>query len=245
MQDGAGVPDLAAGVAEPRRFGQPASPAVLHDRPRRRCVRCAGAAAPVQGRHEVGGLTGLQRQFQVQLVVPVVPQHPGVGSAGPAERAAAYPAPPAAAVVQAQVPHAQAAVVRAQAQPDADRRRAVQGGDLAQQYCAVRRAGQGQGVAAVQVAVLGGPPVAPHPRAVRVVPSPDVPSLGLDPVGAGPADRRAGQRRAVPARGAQPGDLALRPDQGAALAVGERRVVPQHARAVQHLGSLSQAGGLT
>ena len=53
---------------------------------------------------------------------------------------------------------------------------------------------------------------------------------GRHRVGAAAADERAEQRRIVPAREAHPDQVPVRPDDDAALAIGEQRVVAQHHR---------------
>jgi hypothetical protein len=75
------------------------------------------------------------------------------------------------------------------------------------------------------------PAAAPYQRAVLVIAAPDTPRVGgRDRVPAGAAKEPAQQRRAVPARHAQPHHRAVRADERAALPVRNHRVLPQHPR---------------
>ncbi len=73
------------------------------------------------------------------------------------------------------------------------------------------------------------PPAVPDQGAVLVVAAPDVPRVGGgNGVPARSAEQPAERRRAVPARHAEPRDRSVRRDQGAALAVGDQRVLAQY-----------------
>ncbi len=184
-----------------------------------------GAVADLQD--QVMLLAGPQRQRHGQGLA--VGAGPGAGRAGQPEADRAAAAGPGAAR-PGQVPYRRAAERAPQVQADPQPGRALDGGDPPQQHDAAAVGGPGQGLVALGHA-RAHPPAVPDERARLVVPAPDMPRVGgRDRVAAVAAGQRGEHRRAVPARGAQPGDRPVRPDDRAALPVRDERVLPQRPR---------------
>jgi hypothetical protein len=159
---------------------------------------------------------------------------------------AAAPGPRLA--VPGEVRHPAAPVPGSEVERHVDLGRPVDRHDLAQQHRRARVGGHGQRFPALDPGVAD-PPAAPDQAAGLVVAAPDVPGVGgADGVPPGSAKQPAENSRAVPARHAQPRHRAVRADQGAALAVRDQRVLPQHpgldqiARTVAHAASTCAIG---
>ena len=153
----------------------------------------------------------------------------GPARARPAEPGAAAAAGPGLAV-PFEVGHGGAPVAGPQVEGHGDLGGAVDRLDPAQQDGPVRVGGHGERFPAFDPGVAD-PAVAPDQAAALVVAAPDVPWVGRgDRVLAGAAEQAAERGRAVPAGHAQPRDRAVGADDGAALAVGDQRVLAQDAR---------------
>ena len=151
-----------------------------------------------------------------------------LGGARPAEpRRAAAPGPDAPVPLHGR--GAAAPVPAPHVEEHRDLGRPVHRLDAAQQHRPARVGRHGERLPALGRG-RADPPAVPDQGAVLVVAAPHVPGIGGgDGVPARAAEQRAERGGTVPARHAQPRDRAVRRDQGAALAVGDERVLAQHA----------------
>ena len=159
---------------------------------------------------------------------------PRAGRARPAEPQAAAAAGPASAG-PGQVRHRAAPEPGADIEDHVHPGRPVDGHDAPQDHGAMRIGRHGQGLPAFgsRFGSRRAHPAAPPDQGPGlVVAAPDVPGIGgRDRVGAAAAEQSAEDRRAVPPRRAQPRDRPVGADQGAALPVGDQRVLTQDVRA--------------
>ena len=102
----------------------------------------------------------------------------------------------------------------------------VGGHEPSQDHRGVGVAGEGQRLPALDDPGGGDPTAVPDQRAVLVVATPDEAAFGRgDGVGALATDEQGEDGVGLPLGGTHPGELAPRPHQDAALAVGEERVL--------------------
>src|SRR4051794_39230914 len=101
---------------------------------------------------------------------------------------------------------------------------------------ASRITGERQCLAALDDAAGADPPAAPDQAGGLVVASPDEGLLRGHRVHPGPADQRGEDRVTVPAWDAHPAKVPLWAHDHAAFPVGEKGVLPQHARRVPQVG---------
>ena len=187
--------------------------------------RLGGELAIGQLKHEVVRRPRCELDPHPQPAV----RQPRLARPRPAEPGVAAAAGPGVAV-PVEVGHGGAAVARPQVEGHGDLGGAVDRLDPAQQDGPVRVGGHGERFPAFDPGVAD-PAVAPDQAAALVVAAPHVPGVGRgDRVLAGTAEQAAEGGRAVPARHAEPRDRAVGADHGTALAVGDQRVLAQHAR---------------
>ena len=152
----------------------------------------------------------------------------GIGAAEPRDSRRSDQSTPYAGVIAFQPASRLLAEAATQVQRHTHGCRAAYRGDASKHDGAVAAARQCQRLAALDDRAVGDPAAVPDQAALFVVAAPNAALGGGDGVAAVPADQRREHGVIVPSWEAHPREVATRPDQDAALAVSQERVLAQH-----------------